>query len=188
MNTNTLIQNVLNSSTCLHDHEAIEKAFDQMAEKINAHPLSKECPIFLGIAIGGFLPLSSLTLRLKFPLLIDFAHISSYYDKTFATELLWKAKPHLPLKDKTVVIVDDILDKGLTLAALIDFCKNEGAKSIYTAVLIDKKVERTKGGLEKADFVGLEIEDKFVFGYGLDYKGYLRNAPGIYELAEEYKK
>lgn len=182
------MQTVLDTATCLYDHETIQAAFDKMAEEINRHPLSKEAPIFLGVAVGGLLPLSNLTLRLNFPLELDFAHVSSYKDKMYASELQWKTRPHLPLKDRTVVIVDDILDKGLTLSALIEFCKQEQAKAVFTAVLINKKVERSKGGLASADFVGLDIEDRFVFGYGLDYKGFWRNAPGIYEPADEYKK
>src|ERR1700733_7619626 len=109
MNSTTQLQHVLDTATCLYDQAHIEKAFDRMAEKMSQHPLAKETPIFLGIAVGGLLPLSSLTLRLNFPLQIDFVHISSYKDKTYAAELLWKTYPHLPLKDRTIVIVDDIL-------------------------------------------------------------------------------
>lgn len=188
MKSFTHMQNVLDSSTCIHSHEEILAAFDKMAKEINNHALSKEIPVFLGVAVGGLLPLSNLALRLNFPLEIDFAHVSSYKDKMYAGELQWKTRPHIDLKDRVVVIVDDILDKGLTLSELINFCKKEQAKAVYTAVLINKKVERSPGGLPSADFVGLDIEDRFVFGYGLDYKGFWRNAPGIYEPAEEHKK
>ncbi len=188
MTTTSHMQRVLDNAHCLIDQETIEKAFDHMAEQISQHPLSQEAPIFLGVAVGGLLPLAKLTLRLNFPLEIDFVHVSSYQDKTYASALSWKTHPHLALKDRTIVIVDDILDKGMTLSALIEFCKKAGAKAVYTAVLLNKVVERAKGGLAAADFVGLEIEDKFVFGYGLDYKSFWRNAPGIYEPAEEDRR
>jgi hypoxanthine phosphoribosyltransferase len=98
----------------------------------------------------------------------------------------WKAKPATNLYDRTVVIVDDILDEGVTLAAVMDYCRSCKAKEIFTAVLLDKKKERSPGGVEDADFKGLKIDNHFVFGYGLDYKNYLRNAPGIYIVAPEH--
>jgi len=82
-------------------------------------------------------------------------------------------------------VVDDILDTGITLRATVELCEKLGAKEVYTAVLIDKKKPRKSKGLEKCDFVGLTIDDRFVFGYGLDYGEYLRNVPGIYAVAPE---
>jgi len=86
-----------------------------------------------------------------------------------------------------VVIVDDILDTGLTLQAVVDSCLAEGADKIYCAVLVDKMGARKPNGLVAADFVGLRVDNYYVFGYGLDYKEYLRNAPGIYAVAPEYQ-
>jgi len=73
------------------------------------------------------------------------------------------------------------------LAELVSYCKAKGAAEIYTAILLDKTVERDAGGIEVADFTGLTVENEFVFGYGLDYKGYLRNVPGIYKVAKEHQ-
>ncbi len=96
--------------------------------------------------------------------------------------------PRTNLKGRTVVIVDDILDGGVTLANIVAFCKVHEARNVFTAVLIDKKKPREKGGIEDVDFKGLIVDDRFVFGYGLDYQEYLRNAPGIYAVAEEHLK
>jgi hypoxanthine phosphoribosyltransferase len=84
------------------------------------------------------------------------------------------------LKDRHVLGVDDILDGGITLAAIKAEFEAQGAKKVHTAVLIDKIRERPAEGLQKADYVGLEMPDYFIFGYGLDYKGYFRNLAGIY--------
>ena len=78
-------------------------------------------------------------------------------------------------------MVDDILDEGNTLADIIRFCGKQGAAKIYSAVLIQKRHERRIPNVQ-ADFVGLEVDDHYVFGFGMDYKGYLRNLNGIFAL------
>ena len=114
-------------------------------------------------------------------------HVSRYGDATSGGKLNWKVKPSTGLQGRTVLIVDDILDGGVTLGELVRFCEAEGATAVHTAVLVDKKHEREPGGVKKADFTGLEAEDRFLFGYGLDYKGYLRNAPGIYMVDPKHE-
>jgi hypoxanthine phosphoribosyltransferase len=86
------------------------------------------------------------------------------------------------VRGRQVLVVDDILDEGVTLAAIMDFLRGQGAARVRSAVLVEKLHER-KSGLRHADFVGLQVEDRYVFGYGMDYKGYLRNAPGIYAVS-----
>ena len=81
------------------------------------------------------------------------------------------------------MILDDIFDEGHTLAEVINARKAQGAKKIYTAVLVDKVHDRKHPGLE-VDFCGMQVEDRYVFGYGMDYRGFWRNAPGIYALKE----
>jgi hypoxanthine phosphoribosyltransferase len=82
------------------------------------------------------------------------------------------------LQGRTALILDDVLDEGITLAALKAWCREQGAAAVFTAVLIDKQLGRERPC--RADFVGLEAENRYLFGYGMDYKGYLRNAAGIY--------
>jgi hypoxanthine phosphoribosyltransferase len=99
-------------------------------------------------------------------------------------ELHWKALPQLALLDRTVLVVDDILDEGHTLQAILNAIKAQGAEQVYTAVLLDKQHERKANPDYKPDFVGLTIPDRYVFGYGMDYKEYWRNAPGIYAVKD----
>jgi len=119
---------------------------------------------------------------------IDYIHVGRYGHNVKGVEINWKAKPRLTFKNRTIVIVDDILDEGITLATIVDYCKSQGAREVFTAALIDKKKERGVDGLKEVDFKGLEIEDLFVFGFGLDYHGYLRNAPGIYAASSDTDK
>ena len=100
-------------------------------------------------------------------------------------ELHWKVRPSLDLHGRTVLIVDDILDGGVTLAAIVAEINLLGASAVYTAVLVDKHHKRLENGLKHADFVGLEVDDHYIFGYGMDYNEYLRNAPGIFVVAAE---
>ena len=83
---------------------------------------------------------------------------------------------------RTVLIVDDTLDEGTTLSAIADYCLAQGAEQVLTAVLVDKLHDRKASPGLKADYTGLEVEDRFLFGFGMDYKGYWRNAPGIYAV------
>jgi hypoxanthine phosphoribosyltransferase len=98
--------------------------------------------------------------------------------------LHWEAYPKLGLTDRVVLVVDDILDQGLTLERVLSYCREQGAAAVYVAVLINKMPARKLSSVT-ADFVGLEIGDDYVFGYGMDYKGYLRNAAGIFAVAKQ---
>ncbi|EKD76752.1 MAG: hypothetical protein ACD_42C00626G0003 [uncultured bacterium] len=178
------IRNVMARATCLHSKAAIDDALDRMAIGISAR-VSEAAPIFLCVVVGGIVPLGNLLPRLDFPLEVDYIHATRYQGKTRGNELVWKVIPNCDLKDRIVVVVDDILDGGITLGEIVKFCQAQGARDVLTAVLVDKQNARLPGGLECADFSGLSVDNHYVFGYGLDYKGYLRNAPGIYMVAPE---
>ena len=96
--------------------------------------------------------------------------------------LQWTVRPQLDLKGRTVLLLDDILDEGVTLAAIADYCRQQGAAEVFMAVLVEKLHLRKVSPGMRADFTGIEVGDRFLFGYGLDYKGYWRNAPGIYAV------
>ncbi len=166
----------------IYSKEDIEKALDNMATDISKE-LSESNPVLLCVVIGGIVPLGNLLPRLDFALEVDYIHATRYRGEMSGGEIFWKVTPTTSLKDRTVVIVDDILDEGHTMTAIINYCKAEGASKIYSAVLVDKVKPRDPEVIQSADFRGLTIEDRFVFGYGLDYYGYLRNAPGIYAVA-----
>lgn len=186
MSTPNLIQEVLDKSSCLFSNEEINKALDKMAEKMNAD-LADKNPIILVVMVGGLIPAGNLLTRLNFPLEIDYVHATRYQGETRGGDLHWRVEPRLSLEGRTVVIVDDILDGGITLASIVDYCNLHNAKEVVSAVLVDKHHQREPNGIQKADYVGLEVDDHFVFGYGLDYNEYLRNAPGIFVVAPEHE-
>ncbi len=179
------IREVFAKAKCLCSQQEVEAALDRLAQEIHAK-LQDENPLILGVMVGSIIPLGHLLTRLDFPLELDYVHATRYNSGVRGGEIKWKATPRTPLKGRTVLIVDDILDAGVTLSAIVEYCEQQGAKAIYTAVLVDKAEARLPGGLAKADFSGLNIPNYYVFGYGLDYKEYLRNAPGIYAVADEH--
>jgi len=179
------IKEIRRTADCLHDAKAVSNAFDKMAAQIT-QTLSNKNPLVISLMNGGLISSAQLLLRLDFVLQMDFIHASRYRENTSGGEYLnWLVKPHQQLKDRYVLLVDDILDEGMTLYEVVQFCKREGAKQVYTAVLADKKHNRRQPAGFVADFTGLEIEDRYVFGCGMDYRGYLRNANGIYAVKEE---
>ena len=186
MNTPEYIKEVYEKSTCLYTKNEVEAALDRMAKQIH-DKLHDKNPILLCVMIGGFVPLGHLLTRLDFPLEVDYVHATRYQGEMTGGDIHWKVKPPVSVKGRTVLVVDDILDGGLTLSAILNEVQAMEAKEIYSAVLVDKHHKRVENGLKNADFVGLEIDDHFVFGYGLDYREYLRNAPGIYMAAPEHQ-
>lgn len=180
------IREVFAKSDCLYSKSQVEAALDKMSTAIS-YRLAHKNPIFICVVVGGIVALGNLLPRLDFPLEVDYVHATRYRKGTRGHELEWKAKPETNLKGRTVVVVDDILDGGITLETIIEFCKEQGAAEVLSAVLVDKKDARLPGGTPRADFCGLEVGNHYVFGYGMDYKGYLRNAPGIYVVAPEHE-
>lgn len=180
------IQEIYSKATCLYTKKEIDVALDSMAEAIHTK-LSASNPVLLCVMIGGLVPAGNLLPRLNFPLEVDYIHATRYGDKTQGGQIEWLVTPRISLKNRTVLIIEDILDGGITLEAIINYCRAQGAAEVLTAVLLDKLQTRLPGGTPKADFTGITMEDGFVFGYGMDYKGYLRNAPGIYVVAPEHQ-
>ena len=172
----------LENADCLYDTEAVEQAINRMAEEISRE-IGHLHPLLLPVMIGGVVLAGKLTPLLNFPLQIDYIHATRYRSTTSGDDISWIKKPDKSLQDKTVLLIDDILDEGITLNAIIDFCYEAGANAVLTAVLADKRIDK-KRALEKADFTGLTVPDRYVFGYGMDYQEYHRNLPGIYALNE----
>ncbi len=179
------IKQVYETATCLYTTEQVEMALDKMAAEIRAE-ISETNPIILCVMIGGMIPLGNLLTRIDFPLELDYLHATRYRGEIAGGELHWIHEAKRTLKGRTVLVVDDVLDRGITLKKIIDHCKAQGAEKVLSAVLVDKHQSRTAEGLAKADFVGLTADDHYIFGYGMDYKNYLRNVPGIYKVAPQY--
>jgi hypoxanthine phosphoribosyltransferase len=172
---------VLANADRLFVRAEVEAALDRMANEINAR-LSDRNPLLLCIMIGGIVPTGLLLPRLTFPLQVDYLHVTRYRGDTSGGTLRWIKHPDIPLQSRVVLVVDDVLDEGITLAAIVEACQARGAREVLTAVLVEKRLERPAGGLRQADFVGLTAENRYLFGYGMDYKHYLRNADGIFAL------
>jgi hypoxanthine phosphoribosyltransferase len=177
------IKKIYEQATCLYTTEDVESALNQMATDIHK-VLHDKNPVILCVMVGGLVPMGHLLLRLDFPLEVDYVHATRYQGETRGGELHWKVRPSCSLEGRTVLVVDDILDGGVTLAAILSEVKAMGAAEVYSAVLVDKHQKRVEHGLKHADFVGLKVDDHYVFGYGMDYHEYLRNAPGIFMVAD----
>ncbi len=173
------MREVMDNADCLISQEAVERALDRMADEIT-RDLGEKLPVFYCVMNGGLITTGHLLPRLGFPLEVDYLHATRYRGGTRGGELFWRVSPEVPMAGRHVVIVDDILDEGATLAAILDYCRQAGAASISTAVLVDKRHDRKAVPDLKADYCSLEVADRYVFGFGMDYKGYWRNAPGIY--------
>lgn len=171
------ISQILSSADLLYSDADVESAIVRMALEIS-EDLRETNPVFLCVMNGGIVISGKLLTRLNFPLTLDAVNASRYNNKIAGEEIEWIQKPKTNLKDRAVLIVDDILDEGLTLKAIISYCKKQRASSVYTAVLANKILDKQKP--VTANFVGLEVENRYLFGFGMDYKGYLRNANGIY--------
>ncbi len=179
------IKDVYEKATCIYTANEVEAALDKMAKKIHDEFCDKN-PILLCVMIGGMVPMGNLLPRLDFPLEVDYIHATRYRGEVRGTELIWKFKPTTSFEGRSVLIVDDILDGGITLQCIVDYIKEQDASEVKTAVLVDKPMKRVPEGLQQADFVGLDVEDYYIFGYGMDYHEYLRNAPGIFRVADEH--
>lgn len=175
---------VLSNARCLFSEADIARALDLMAEQISSL-LSDSNPVLLCVMNGGVIFTGQLATRLHFPLQMDYVHATRYREQFTGADLYWRVTPATVLKDRTVLILDDIFDVGETLSAIKTWCKNAGATKVYTAVLIDKQHNRKTAELKQADFTALFADDFYLFGYGMDYQGYWRNAPGIYAAQSE---
>jgi len=175
------IQEVWREADLLVPEQQVESALDTLGQNITAR-LADKNPIVVCLMNGGLIISGKLLPRLSFPLQVDYIHATRYRDNTIGSDIHWRVEPHLGFEDRTVLIVDDILDEGHTLVEVIAFCKAKGAAEVLSAVLLDKQHDRKAVPGFKAEFTGLEVEDRYVFGYGMDYKGYLRNAAGIYAV------
>jgi len=178
-----IAQAVFDRADCLFDQGEVRAALDEMVARVAAR-LNGKNPLVLCVMTGGVVVTSELVLRLPFPLEIDYVHATRYGDLTQGGQLKWVAEPRKSLEGRTVLVVDDILDEGQTLGAIMEYCRAKGAKEAVSAVLVDKQHTR-KSGLKKADFAAISVPDRYVFGYGMDYKGYWRNAPGIYAALKQ---
>jgi hypoxanthine phosphoribosyltransferase len=165
----------------LADEAEVVVAIERLAAEMTAR-LAGSRPVMLCVMNGALIFAGQLLTRLVFPLEVEYVHATRYGSDTEGGSLDWIVRPARDLEGRTVVLLDDILDEGVTLAAIAEYCLGAGAAEVLTAVLVDKRHNRKVKPDCRADFTGIETEDRFLFGYGLDYQGYWRNAPGIYAV------
>ncbi len=171
-NPNQYLQN----STLIHSELVVNQAVDQLAECLNKVYLNDH-PIVLCVMSGGLYFTGQILPKLKFPLELDYVH-ATRYNSTMGKDVKWLVKPKLLIKNRNVLILDDILDEGITLKAIVDECLELEAKQVSVAVLVEKMLDKTKP--ISADYVGLTVPNKYVFGCGMDINGWWRNLPAIY--------
>jgi hypoxanthine phosphoribosyltransferase len=191
MMTNTMgtprprLADALANADLLVDRAALDAAITRMAAPIAAD-YAGEVPVYLTIMHGALpfagqlsLELGALGLDLEF----DYLHATRYRGETTGGELVWKHRPATALYGRRVLLVDDILDEGHTLLAVKQWCLEQGATDVRIAALTTKQHDRCVAGI-CADYVGLQVADRYVFGFGMDYHEQGRNLPGIYALKE----
>jgi hypoxanthine phosphoribosyltransferase len=173
---------VLSRAECLADRAAVDAALDDMAAEVAAG-LGDKDPLVLAVVTGGIVVAGLLLPRLQFPLRLDYAHATRYRGALSGADLHWQHRPVEAVRGEHVLVVDDIFDQGHTMEAIAAACAEDGAASVTTAVLALKE-----GAAEteyRPDITGLTLPNRYVMGYGLDYKRYFRNLPGIYAAADE---
>ena len=168
----------LRQATCIHAASVVNHAISTMAMQLN-DDYADEPPIVICVMGGGVYFTGQLLAKLDFLLTFDYVQ-ASRYQGTDGKQLIWSVKPKKNIQHKRVLLLDDILDEGVTLLEIVRECQLLGAKEIKTAVLVDKVLNHAKP--IKADYVGLSVPNKYVFGCGMDVYGYWRNLPAIYAL------
>ena len=171
----------LRNSDCLFDETQIDAAIERIAPDVRADSADGPRPVYLSVMHGGLLFAARLALKLGLDLEFDYLHATRYRGALTGSGLAWLHRPATPLQGRRVLIADDILDEGHTLKAVRDWCEDQGAAEVRIAVLCEKLHDRRVEGIE-ADYIALEVPDRYVYGYGMDYHEQGRNLPGIYAL------
>jgi hypoxanthine phosphoribosyltransferase len=164
----------------LFEREELEDAIAAMAEEIRADYADGR-PVYITVMHGGMLFASQLALELGIDLEFDYLHATRYRGATTGSGLAWLHRPATSLEGRRVLIADDILDEGHTLKAIKQWCEDQGASEVRVAVLAVKRHDRCVEGIE-ADYIAIEVPDRYVFGYGMDYHEQGRNLPALYAL------
>jgi hypoxanthine phosphoribosyltransferase len=175
----------LANAEVVHDRATIERAIATMATEIRNDYVS-DVPVYLTVMHGALPFAGQLALELGargLDLEFDYLHATRYRGATSGGELAWKHRPATSLRGRRVLLVDDIVDEGHTLAAVRAWCLGEGAGEVRIAALAVKRHDRCVPGL-CADYAGLDVPDRYVFGYGMDYHEQGRNLPAIYALKD----
>ena len=159
----------------------VQSAVERLAAEIE-RALGKRYPLVLAVMGGAVVFAGQILPKLRFPLDFDYVHASRYGAATRGAGIEWRVRPPELVKGRAVLVLDDILDHGETMHAIRKGLLELGAESVHCAVLVEKTL-RTEKPITP-DFVGLRIPDRFVFGCGMDAKGYWRNLPEVRAMKE----
>jgi hypoxanthine phosphoribosyltransferase len=170
---------IFESADLLCDEARVREAIGRLAAEITAE-LKDRYPLVLAVMGGSIFFAGNLLPLLRFPLEFDYVQASRYGKETTGGRIVWTVEPGENVRGRTVLVLDDILDGGETLAAIRDRVKRMGAAAFYSAVLTDKDIGRDKPAVP--DFVGLRLPNRYVFGCGMDVSGAWRNLPAIYAV------
>jgi hypoxanthine phosphoribosyltransferase len=163
----------------LYSEETVASAISTIATALNAD-YQDELPIVLSVMNGAAYFTGQLLPYLYFPLALDYIHATRYQGGVEGKAVRWIVKPKAEIKNRSVLILDDILDEGVTLKLVVDTCHTLGAKQVKVAVLVDKELNKTKS--VTADYIGITVPNRYIFGCGMDINGWWRNLPAIYAL------
>jgi hypoxanthine phosphoribosyltransferase len=173
---------VLSSADLIYSAAAVDAAIERVAAEIAAK-LGNQYPLVLSVMGGAVVFTGRILPLLNFPLDFDYIHASRYGGATSGGQVDWKVEPTGNVAGRVVLVLDDILDIGDTMLAIRQRVLGLGAREFFSAVLTDKNKGTTKP--INADFIGLSLPDRYVFGCGMDAHGVWRNLPAIYALKEE---
>lgn len=182
--TTTTLATALQNSDLLFDRQQLLQAIAAMGGAIDsAYQGAAQPPVFLTVMNGGLILAGHLALACKTDFLFDYIHATRYRSSTQGFDLEWVSTPRTAIAGREVLVVDDIFDEGRTLAAIVAWCKERGAARVRLAVLCEKAHQRRVPKL-KADFLGVTVPDRYVYGFGMDFEEQGRNLDGIYALKE----
>ena len=171
----------LQQAEVIHAEFAVAQAISTIVKKLNADYATKQ-PIVLAVMNGALFFAGQLLPKLLFPLELNYVHATRYHGELKGNKIKWIVKPSSAVKNRDVLILDDILDEGITLKAIVDACNLLGANEVKVAVLAEKQIEKSKP--ISADYVELTLPNRYVFGCGMDIHNWWRNLPAIYALHE----
>jgi hypoxanthine phosphoribosyltransferase len=172
-------QRILDEADLLVSAEESALAVRRVAGEITAR-LAGSNPLVLAVMGGAVVFTGQLLPQLVFPLDFDYLHVTRYGDVTTGGQLAWIVEPRSSVAGRVVLVLDDILDEGVTMAEIVRRLRAQGASEVLSAVFADKNLGRSKP--IAADFVGVHLPDRYVFGYGMDVKGAWRNLPAVYAV------
>ena len=185
MTSTPRLADALANAEVVFDRAALEQAIARMAVDV-ARDFAGSVPVYLTVMHGGLPFAAQLAMAVGahgVDLEFDYLHATRYRGATSGGELVWKHRPATPLRGRRVLLADDILDEGHTLLAVRDWCLAEGASEVRIAALAVKQHDRCVAGI-CADYVGVQVPDRYVFGYGMDFHEQGRNLPAIYALKD----